>query len=660
MAKNNPATSEEYSDLKFAPGVPQARRAVWTWLPLLYLLISDAFYLRTYDSAQVKITLLQMGGFSLLGMWLGLLLLEGRKAFRRADFVVLAPFFAYLVYMLVGFVRLPYSGPSLDDMVRYTIYMSVGLIVIREFGQAAIERLTRVLLAAAYIAVLYGLVQFIDTRFFPPKEVGPGLDPFVWRGAFGPRIFSTYGNPNFFGNFLVLILPIAVTQYLKTRSPYILPLIFLDILCLYGTQTKGAWLGFGISSFIFAVFYAYFFLRERLKMSKPLFLALASVFPLTAVGVVYHFGNPHSYNFRIATWLSTWEIVETKPLIGLGVDAFMVIYPAYRRPVIFHIEGKHNTETDHAENEHLEQWMDNGLLGFGLYLWLIIFVVTVGLRGLATLTEGLKGARPPPVAYDLLGYITALLGMLTHNFVDVSMRFVSSGVFLGLLPAVIINLARGQALWELHYKGEPEPQEEAKPSAPAPWLLWASRALLAAAVAALFYVIVSQFSELQGPLRNHQAGGGESLQWVIAWAVLLACAGFVAWSYLKIAFAGRSVLAVLVMAVSLGPVWYFWGWFRADVYHNMAIFFSKQGRWDDALSYYQRVHALNPYFIMPYYFTGNVFNDRFNMSKQYRPEWGDRGGSPGTIMSGPWIPTSMSGPWRRTTCRCITRSAFFT
>ncbi|HNT97457.1 MAG TPA: tetratricopeptide repeat protein [Elusimicrobiales bacterium] len=626
MAKTSSANNEEYSDLKFAPGVQQARRAIWTWLPFLYLLISDSFYLRTYDSAQVKITLLQMGGFSLLGLWLGLLFLEGRKAFKSADFVFLAPFFAYLAYIAVGFLRAPYTGPSVDDFVRYFLYMSVGLIVIREFGQTALERLTRVLLAAAYIAVLYGLVQFIDTRWFPPKHIGPGIDPFIWRGAFSDRVFSTYGNPNFFGNFLVLMLPIAVTQFMKTRSVYLLPLIALDLLCLYGTRTKGAWLGFGISSFIFVVLYAYFFLRENLRISRKAFLAIASVFPLTAVGVVYHFGNPSSYNFRIATWLSTWEMVETKPLIGIGVGSFKVVYPAYRRPVIFHIEGKHNTETDHAENEHLEQWMDNGIIGFGLYIWLIAFVLTIGLRGLGTLTENLKGARPPPSAYSLLGYITALLGMLIHNFVDVSMRFVSSGVFLGLLPAVIINLARGQALWELHYKGDPSQETEREAGAPS-WALWGARALLVSAVGAVLYVLLRWFPELQGPLRGQQSGG-DSLQWFIAWTVFLACVVFMAWVYLRVAFTGRSVLAALVMAAALGPVWYFWGWFRADVYHNMAIFFSKQGRWDDALSYYQRVHALNPYFIMPYYFTGNVFNDRFNMTKQYRKEWGDANEEP--------------------------------
>ena len=306
MAKKNNLSVSEFEDINFAPGVSFARKAIWWWLPMLYLLISDTFYLRTYDSAQVKITMLQMGGIGLLGMWVSLLALEGRRAFRREDFIFLAPFFAYMLYVIISFLSAPYKGPSVDDLVRYTLYMSVTLIVIREFTSEAIDRLTRILIVTAYISVLYGIVQFLDTRFFPPKDTGPGLDPFIWRWAFGARVFSTYGNPNFFGNFLVLILPIIVTQYLKRKSVFLLPLVFMNLLCLYATGTKGAWLGFGISSFIFAVFYGYFFLRDRLKISKGAFLGLASILPIISIAVVYKMGNPISYSFRINTWHSTW------------------------------------------------------------------------------------------------------------------------------------------------------------------------------------------------------------------------------------------------------------------------------------------------------------------------------------------------------------------
>jgi tetratricopeptide (TPR) repeat protein len=422
----------------------------------------------------------------------------------------------------------------------------------------------------------------------------------------------------------VLILPIAVTQYMKRRSIFLLPLIAITLLCLYATETKGAWLGFGISFFIFSVIYGYFFLRDKLHISPLKFLGLASIVPVTAFAVVIAFAymRPTSVGFRVATWLSTFEMISSRPLTGLGVGCFKVIYPAYRRPVIFHIEGKHNTETDHAEQEHLEQVMDNGIIGAGIYFWIIAFVTVAGLRALSALTEGLKGARPPPVAYDLLGYITALLGMLAHNMTDVSMRFVSSGIFLGLLPGVILVLARGRALWELHYKEEAAPEQKSEPSGLYTAALWAVRLVALGGLAYTALLILRQFGDLQGTINMYTARG-EVLQWYISWTVMLCCVGGAIYAYGGIILKGVSLAAPLVLLASLFPIYYFWGWFKGDVYHNMAIFFSKQGKWEDAITYYKRVNSLNQFFIMPYYFTGNVFNDRFNMSKTYRPEWGD-------------------------------------
>src|SRR5208282_6215908 len=126
--------------------------------------------------------------------------------------------------------------------------------------------------------------------------------------------------------------------------------------------------------------------------------------------------------------------------------------PAFRRPPIFHIEGKHNTETDHAEDEYLEEFLDNGILGFGVFLWLVFSTLAIGFRSLGQLTTSLalKDGRPPPRAYDLTGVMVSFAGMLGHNCFDVSLRFVSSGVYLGLLSGMIVNVSRGRALYELH------------------------------------------------------------------------------------------------------------------------------------------------------------------------------------------------------------------
>jgi tetratricopeptide (TPR) repeat protein len=98
-------------------------------------------------------------------------------------------------------------------------------------------------------------------------------------------------------------------------------------------------------------------------------------------------------------------------------------------------------------------------------------------------------------------------------------------------------------------------------------------------------------------------------------------------------FANRAVAAVLVIAAALVGIRFFGEHFRADVHHNMAIFFSKEGIWTKlpafesrvmsmppdirekyqetggALQHYEAVNKKNHAFPMAHYFTGNVYND---------------------------------------------------
>ena len=625
-----------------SPGVEWCRQALTFWLPVLYFLIADAFYLRTYDSAQIKITLVQMGGVGLAVLWLSLLAQEGWKAFDREDLVTLSPFLAYLAVDLLSFLHAPYKGPSVDDFVRYIFYMSVALITIRELDQAGVTRMTKWLIWTTALCSIYGNVQWADDRFFP-GGIGNGVDPFIWRGAFGQRVFSTFGNPNFFANFLVLIFPVLLAQYLKSRSIGLIPLMGSVLWNLYFTETKGSWVGFAIMISLFIVVYAIFFTEGDLRHVLRRAIAIAAVILIGFAGLVgfYVAKRKSSVGFRVFTWLSTWEMIETHPVIGTGIGSFKVVYPTFRRPEIFHIEGKHNTETDHAEDEYLEQWFDNGILGFGVFLWLVGSTIFVGLMALSQLTSSLasKGGRPPPRAYDLLGYLLAFIGMLAHNSFDVSLRFVSSGVFLGLLPGLVVNLSRGYPLWWLKAKREANaapasrqagapPADEASPSSVGEALGWPLRVLAWAAWAVLAYKMAAEFNDLQGPF-NRIVYGGEQLQWVIAWSAFFALALGWAWTLGRAALLGSPLVSLLVLG-SVVPTYYFWGYFKADIHHNIAIFYSKNQQWDKALENYETVNRLNPYFIMPYYFEGNVYNDRFNMKPEYHPEWGDKDGLPRT------------------------------
>lgn len=617
-----------------------AHRVIIWWLPILYCLISSLFYLRTYDSAQVKITVMQMGGAALLAFWLARLIEAGRSAFSKDDLLSLAPFLAYLAVGILSFIHAPYNMASVDFFLRHFFFMTAALIVIYEFDQSAAERLTSILIWTAWIAIGYGFWQWVDVHNFP-GGVGKGIDPFIWRGAFGTRVFSTYGNPNFFADFLVIMFPILLMQYFKTRAWHLLLLMVLLLVDLVATGTKGAWIGFAMVIFILGITaFAYF--RAFVEPFRKAVLTIVTVGVLGFGGVVAKdlHARVVSVNFRLFTWEGTWEMIRTQPFIGTGIGSYPPVYPAFRRPPIFHIEGKHNTETDHSENEYLEQLFDNGILGFGIFIWMVLSTLVVGFRSLGQLTTVLafRDGRPHPRAYDLVGYIVALMGMLGHNFFDVSMRFVSSGVYLGLLSGMIVNVSRGKGLFELHANKPEPPRPEAAPGAPQPagpgawsvlgeFLIWPARIAALGALAWVAYQIFMEFNGLQGPV-TRLGLSGEILQWWLAWGVLSACVGLLTLAFMRLVYLSENPAVPLVILLMLYPVRIFWGYFKADVHHNIAIYFSKERNWDQALKNYFEVERLNPSFVMSLYFMGNVYNDRFDMRKIYNPDWGDKNNIP--------------------------------
>ncbi|PIR19498.1 MAG: hypothetical protein COV48_01660, partial [Elusimicrobia bacterium CG11_big_fil_rev_8_21_14_0_20_64_6] len=294
----------------------------------------------------------------------------------------------------------------------------------------------------------------------------------------------------------------------------------------------------------------------------------------------------------------------------------------------------------------LEQFFDNGILGFGIFIWLVVSTLVVGFRSLGQLTTTamLKDGRPPPRAFDLIGVLVSFMGMLGHNCFDVSLRFVSSGVYLGLLSGLIVNVARGRALYELHTRTPDAPVIPGESASAwktvSEMLIWPLR--LAAGGGVLYLAFFKGWSELrqvplggmfgeffmlQGPLARVPVGG-ELLQWWLAWSVFAGCMLWLGWVMIRLCLLSENPVVPLLVLAMLQPLYLFWGYFKADIHHNVAIYFSKERQWEPAVGNYLIVNKLNPDFVMSKYFLGNVFNDRFNMTKSYLPGWGDTGNVP--------------------------------
>ncbi|MDR3306339.1 MAG: hypothetical protein LBS61_01480 [Endomicrobium sp.] len=75
-------------------------------LPVFYFLMAVSFYLGTYDSSQIKITIFHIGGLFLIMTWLLLQIEEGRFSLLKNKFVYILPI---VLFLLSGAVSLSIS-----------------------------------------------------------------------------------------------------------------------------------------------------------------------------------------------------------------------------------------------------------------------------------------------------------------------------------------------------------------------------------------------------------------------------------------------------------------------------------------------------------------------------------------------------------------------
>ena len=100
---------------------------------------------------------------------------------------------------------------------------------------------------------------------------------------------------------------------------------------------------------------------------------------------------------------------------------------------------------------------------------------------------------------------------------------------------------------------------------------------------------------------------------LLAWLFFAVLVAGGVYMYARSLYATRSIAAALVPLALAYPMLFFWGWFRGDVHHNIAIVHSKRRAWNEDMANYNEVVHRNPGFAMGYYFLGNVFNDRLDM-----------------------------------------------
>ena len=173
-----------------------------------------------------------------------------------------------------------------------------------------------------YLSV-QGIVAFYSILQFH------GVDPLVNYLNFGSGCYSTIGNQNFLGSFVVTLLTLSCGLYIMDKRPHTLLLCVVFFGGLLACNTRGCWL-----AFLTIIFFSLLLLTKK-KFITP-FLTLIVAFTMVAVAMNYS-GKNHisgraktienqismkeeAGSGRVQIWKMTIKAIEENPILGTGPE----------------------------------------------------------------------------------------------------------------------------------------------------------------------------------------------------------------------------------------------------------------------------------------------------------------------------------------------------
>ena len=354
--------------------------------------------------------------------------------FRRVDLFVAA-----LAVLIIFGGLVSFSSESLIPSFIYVTFI-VGYFLVSCCVRSA-EWLRRCTVAAIWsglIVAFYGILQYVFAGTF----ASVWIDSDLFEGISG-RAVSTLENPNMLGEYLIMILPMALATWISgkgmSRKSSFVAFACLGM-CLILTWSRGAWLGFLLAIIVFLLIWnrRAMWLVVAGVISLPF---LSFVLPDTVVSRFTSIGNlaDSSTSYRVNIWRGAMHMARDHLFTGIGVGegAWREIYPDYTLPGI--------EAAPHSHNLFIQITIETGI--FGILFFIIILILLAKLaftlfsRFGSAETVGLEKDfsldRKLAVAGPLCGLFAVLIQGLTDNSWYNYRVFLMFWLMIGLIPAFV-------------------------------------------------------------------------------------------------------------------------------------------------------------------------------------------------------------------------------
>ncbi len=214
------------------------------------------------------------------------------------------------------------------------------------------------ILVMSVITGFHAIFQNFNFDFFTSYN----LDSFLGRS------FSTFGQPNFLGQFL--LFPTWISVYFLIKQKKIKKTIFpflslvIIILALFLTKNRASLFGLIIGTVFFFAFY------PTIKLKIKIYFTGLIVF-FFGLFITIFAPSLRSLYSRFYLWESGVEVIKESPLIGWGLETFRFTYQKAPNIKLFEFEQLF-TIPDRVHNIFLDIGVQQGFLGILIYFSILI------------------------------------------------------------------------------------------------------------------------------------------------------------------------------------------------------------------------------------------------------------------------------------------------
>jgi len=252
--------------------------------------------------------------------------------------------------------------PSIEIAVLTGTYMWFALLMVSLINTRAKFDAALVIFAVSAAGTgLYGLWQrfsgIVDTTH---------LDVELFQGL-NLRIFSTFDNPNVYGTYLLLAIPLCLVGALLANRLWLkfayLGTALMLLLNLGLTYSRGCYVAIAVTVFVFIMMME----KRLIALCAGGIFVVPLVLPpmmLERLFSIVNFADTSTL-YRLAIWQASLRGIREfwYAGIGQGTHAFNAVYQ---------LNAFHTVTAQHSHNLFLQIFMETGIVGLGVFFAIIV------------------------------------------------------------------------------------------------------------------------------------------------------------------------------------------------------------------------------------------------------------------------------------------------